>query len=137
MATIYNYMNHVNKSMEKNVKYKDSENNAKNIETKKLSLKRCPHCRAWNSMTLIPIKNSGYKVMCDYSKGGCGASGGMGKTKEEAIRMWNLRTPMDHLKHELNTHIINGGYVSGTCIVTEDVMDLVDDEQEKFIELNV
>ena len=130
MATIYNFSNNIKKE----TPTKQQEETQKN---EYLELKRCPHCRKWDSMSIIPIKNHGYKIMCDYAKGGCGASGGMGKTKEEAIRMWNMRTPMDHLRHEINTHIINGGYVSGTCITTEDVMTLVDDEQEKFIKVKI
>lgn len=79
----------------------------KTNKTIKVGLKRCPFCRKWDSMSIIPIKTNGFKITCDYAKGGCGASGGMGKTKDEAIKMWNLRVPIDHLRHDVSeNHII-------------------------------
>lgn len=35
--------------------------------------------------------SSGYFVVCNYHKGGCGASGGWGGDKETAVRNWNRR----------------------------------------------
>lgn len=33
----------------------------------------------------------GYAVCCDFSQGGCGATGGYRRTVAEAIKMWNRR----------------------------------------------
>lgn len=112
--------------------------NKNDKETKQYDLKRCPHCRKWDTMSLIPIKTTGYKITCDYAKGGCGASGGMGKTPEEAIRMWNMRTPFDHLKHELSEKSLTGFNMNNTrCISSSEAIDLVDLEQEKFLTITV
>jgi len=32
-----------------------------------------------------------YGVVCDYDRGGCGGAGGIYKTPQEAVAMWNQR----------------------------------------------
>jgi len=32
-----------------------------------------------------------YGIVCDYDHGGCGGAGGIYKTPQEAIEMWNMR----------------------------------------------
>lgn len=120
-----------------NKKPQNTENNRPDgsVKLKKIGLKRCPHCRKWDSMTLIPIKSNGFKITCDYAKGGCGASGGMGKTKEEAVRMWNLRAPLDHLRHETSEMSFKSS--DGECINLMELSDLISEEQSTFEEIEV
>lgn len=68
-------------------------------------LEPCPFCGGTNIFvgTIAEIEaqcedhedyldNSGlYSVVCDYTKGGCGASSGHYRDKEEAIAKWNRR----------------------------------------------
>lgn len=133
----------ITKSMSRSINYVTSNNNRQvtkeprsvSKNSKKMGLKRCPYCRKWDSMSLIPIKTSGFKITCDYAKGGCGASGGMGKTKEEAVRMWNLRAPLDHLKHEISDMSYNSS--QGECVTTPELYNIISEEQETFEEIEV
>lgn len=106
-------------------------------KTAKIGLRRCPFCRKWDSMSIIPIKTNGFKITCDYSKGGCGASGGMGKTKEEAIRMWNLRTPIDHLRHDISEKSYHNSLMNCEVIPSTEIYEALNNEQEKYLEINI
>lgn len=55
-------------------------------------LKPCPFCGG----TSVDVKYEPYPVpnhyiVCNYNKGGCGASSGCDYTVEEAIEAWNRR----------------------------------------------
>lgn len=55
-------------------------------------LKPCPFCGS----TSVDVKDDyhpvpNYYAVCDYNKGGCGASSGYCRTEEEAIEAWNRR----------------------------------------------
>ena len=72
--------------------------NAKNATT---TMEPCPFCgnvRAVKCLTADQIDSryedcpSFYAVVCDYSEGGCGATGGYRDTPEEAVDTWNRRT---------------------------------------------
>lgn len=63
-------------------------------------LKKCPFCgnidvfvaQDWEIEGNNPEDGSGYyAVICDYRKGGCGASGGYRETIDEAQIAWNNR----------------------------------------------
>lgn len=53
-------------------------------------LKACPFCGKTDCV-YINEDNKLYQVVCDYTRGGCGASSGYIDTKEEAIENWNKR----------------------------------------------
>ena len=66
-------------------------------------IKRCPfcgknvavldHCKGLEDCLNFEVcEGEGWKVVvCDFNKGGCGASSGYFKTKAEAITAWNRR----------------------------------------------
>ncbi len=46
------------------------------------------------SVVVKEVRKNGYgnyQVICNYLKGGCGASGGFGRSAEDAWRKWNVR----------------------------------------------
>lgn len=63
-------------------------------------LKPCPFCGG----TVVDVANEEYAtriyyyVVCNYSKGGCGANGGVCTTETEAIEAWNRRDGEDERK---------------------------------------
>lgn len=132
MITYYNAKD----SIIKDKKTQDKEK-TNILKIKKMKgLRRCPHCRKWDTMSIISIKQNGFKITCDYAKGGCGASGGMGKTKEEAVSMWNMRIPMDHLRHEITAHKYSDKYTH-TDLVSSEILELVDEEEEKYANISI
>lgn len=59
----------------------------------------CPHCSSNTAprITIIEGKDgfrNRYAVLCDYENGGCGAEGGYRHSEEEAIAVWNERSPI-------------------------------------------
>ena len=59
----------------------------------------CPHCSSPTAprITIIEGKDGfrhRYAVLCDYENGGCGAEGGYRHSEEEAIAVWNERSPL-------------------------------------------
>ena len=72
--------------------------------------KPCPFCSKTDSLViescvdLQDCKNydkcdeeySYRAVICSFNRGGCGASGGFAKTREEAIAKWNRRADNDN-----------------------------------------
>lgn len=72
-------------------------------------IKPCPFCGDPESPEVISFEevaemydkyeehasysSSGYFVICDAVKSGCGAMSGFGKTKKDAIALWNQRAP--------------------------------------------
>ena len=55
-------------------------------------LKPCPFCGS----TAIDIEDkftfrTFYYAVCNYNKGGCGATGGTRDNEEEAVEVWNRR----------------------------------------------
>lgn len=59
----------------------------------------CPHCSSTTAprITIIEGKDgfrNRYAVLCDYDNGGCGAEGGYRHSEEEAISVWNERSPL-------------------------------------------
>jgi hypothetical protein len=58
--------------------------------------KACPFCGNVTSLTVIlntcdDEYCKSYAVLCDYTHGGCGATGGYRESDKEAIAVWNLR----------------------------------------------
>lgn len=105
--------------------------------TKTKGLKRCPFCRKWDTLTLLPIRAKqgnicGYKVLCDFAKDGCGASGGMRKTAEKAVNTWNTRFSLDHIKREAMMRTKNNPQLN---IV--EINELIDIEQDTYQEIEV
>lgn len=72
-----------------------------------MKLKSCPHCEkettdivdcsettcafAIDCFCTETCLNKMYAVVCNRTKGGCGATGGYYRTKEEAIEAWERR----------------------------------------------
>lgn len=63
-----------------------------------MELKPCPFCgsevQLYTSQDWDATEQSaddGYVVGCDFTEGGCGASGGHRLTEEAAIASWNTR----------------------------------------------
>lgn len=57
-------------------------------------LKPCPFCGSEPTLMVRKGKDGWrdrYYVLCDYSDGGCGASGGWYHYATEAIEVWNRR----------------------------------------------
>ena len=59
-------------------------------------IKKCPHCgkqkgEAEPYQTGPDTIPGQWIVVCNYNKGGCGASGGVRNSKEEAIAAYNMR----------------------------------------------
>lgn len=67
-------------------------------------LKPCPFCGNKKAVEIIDSADteevdffcvekveSDYHIICNVSKGGCGASSGYADTKDEAIKAWNRR----------------------------------------------
>ena len=53
----------------------------------------CPHCGGTNLVFLYAEGSEiDVTVCCNFNNGGCGATGGYRRTKEEAIEAWNRRT---------------------------------------------
>ena len=52
-------------------------------------LKPCPFCK--KEVARIWEDEGDFTVVCDWGKGGCGASGGYRGTEEEAVKAWNRR----------------------------------------------
>ena len=63
---------------------------------KELKLKPCPFC-GYRERVFVTVRlgqdgwRDSYYVLCDYYEGGCGASGGVYHTEEEAVEAWNRR----------------------------------------------
>ena len=58
----------------------------------------CPHCGAQpdavHAVTFDPSPNvSGVRILCDVTRGGCGAAGPQRMLKSTAVNAWNRRTP--------------------------------------------
>ena len=59
-------------------------------------LKNCPHCGNSDHLMMKQVEGEtvlpdNLHVVCSWLSGGCGASGGVRKTKESAIAAWNTR----------------------------------------------
>lgn len=63
----------------------------------------CPFCGSTTAPVRIARKDAdwlcadecqgkGHFVICDYTRGGCGASTGWKRTKKEIVATWNTRT---------------------------------------------
>jgi len=64
--------------------------------TNGITLRECPHCGNTEALTVKHCDGPGEnpdqsRVVCDFTKGGCGASGGVRYTEVEAIEAWNAR----------------------------------------------
>ena len=64
---------------------------------KKSEPRRCPFC-GFEGVRVIRYARDGvhlyrdrYVVRCDFRDGGCGAEGGMRRSPEEALDVWNQR----------------------------------------------
>ena len=62
-----------------------------------MPLRKCPFCGAEVAKIVIfPVDGvrlytARYGIVCDYERGGCGGAGGIYKTPQEAVAMWNQR----------------------------------------------
>lgn len=62
-----------------------------------MPLKRCPFCGAdVAEVVIFPVDmrerfSPRFGVVCHYDKGGCGGAGGLYKSPQEAVAMWNQR----------------------------------------------
>ena len=62
-----------------------------------MPLRRCPFCGAdVAEVKIFPEDGKArfsqrFGVVCDYERGGCGGAGGLYKTPQEAVMMWNQR----------------------------------------------
>lgn len=58
-------------------------------------IKPCPFCGSDEAVYVYRDEgedyDGGYRVVCDFTIGGCGASSGCGETPKEAIAKWNRR----------------------------------------------
>ena len=61
----------------------------------------------------------------------------MGKTKDEAIKMWNLRVPIDHLRHDVSEKSYHNSLMNCEVIPSTEIYDALNDEQEKYLEMNI
>jgi len=80
--------------------------------TNGITLRECPHCGNTEALTVKHCDGPGEnpdqsRVVCDFTKGGCGASGGVRYTEAEAIEAWNdraTRKPTDAVR-EFAEHV--------------------------------
>lgn len=62
-----------------------------------MSLPACPFCGRMNTVRLSESTEDdedlepSYAVVCDFTMGGCGASGGYAQDEDEAIAAWSQR----------------------------------------------
>lgn len=62
-----------------------------------MPLKKCPFCgESAAYVRIFPEDGHArfsprFGVVCDYERGGCGGAGGLYKTPQEAVEMWNQR----------------------------------------------
>jgi Lar family restriction alleviation protein len=53
-------------------------------------LKFCPFCGRYKAPSLRQLQQSKY-ILCDESKGGCGAQGPYKRWADDAVEAWNRR----------------------------------------------
>ena len=65
-------------------------------------VKKCPFCAFQSpfvtSSIRAGIRPDGFVVICDFEEGGCGASGGVRNSEDEAVDAWNQRKQREALK---------------------------------------
>ncbi len=76
----------------------DEENNENDLI---VLIKRCPFCGSLDAPTISKYDkatgckeekgDSGFVVICDHNKNGCGASSGWGRYVESVVRKWERR----------------------------------------------
>lgn len=54
-------------------------------------LKPCPFCSNITYLRIFPYKDSHHHIICYVGAGGCGASSGRYRSRNEAISAWNRR----------------------------------------------
>lgn len=97
------------------------------------NIKNCPHCGRPGRLSTCkdvetcvnvehcpsyehyyPPTAEMYTVVCDFTKGGCGACGGYYLDEEKAIEAWNKRMPVDKVLYILAEEACDAGNMSGT-----------------------
>ena len=110
--------------------------------TNGITLRECPHCGNTEALTVKHCDGPGEnpdqsRVVCDFTKGGCGASGGVRYTEVEAIEAWNTRAtrkPTDAVR-EFAEHVAEDTRRRESAAWTAAARQAVDDCEKHMKEL--
>lgn len=76
--------------------------------TELLPCQFCGSCEAPRVEEVTNVQHiacGNYRVVCDFTRGGCGASSGSRRSKAEAIDAWNTRASETQLLAEMQTRV--------------------------------
>lgn len=65
----------------------------------------CPHCGKKVGI-LEEVDENRFRVLCDSRHNGCGATGGIANSIEEALEKWNARVGSDTLLSNLEENLV-------------------------------
>ncbi len=102
-------------------------------------MRRCPFCGSGEArLFILPFSGDydspwGWFVSCETSDYGCGASGPVRLTKDEAVEAWNTRPIFDSIKDRVQDIYDDGGTyddLEALREITKIVMEEDDDTDE-------